>query len=68
MDDWGNLVSDLNSARFGFLTEADAWRWFGDEGVMALLDAGFDLVEVEATEVYVSYSGRQVMYCPAAVT
>jgi hypothetical protein len=50
------------SARFGFLTEADAWRWFGDAGVMALLDAGFDLVRVDATEVYLSRSRRQVMY------
>lgn len=34
----------------------------GDAGVMALLDAGFDLVQVDATEVYLSQSRRQVMY------
>ncbi len=47
--------------RYAFLTKEEAHRWF--DGWQSILDNhGFKLVEVEASEVIVSTSGKQVAF------
>lgn len=49
---------------FGFMHPSDALAWFGRHNLRAMADAGFHLRAVPAAKIWLSNSGRQVMFHP----
>lgn len=50
---------------FGFLTPKDAYDWFGPIHMMLMEQAGAELAPRRAKKVYLSMSGRQLIFLPA---
>lgn len=53
------------SPKFAFLKPEDAHAWFGPGMIDQMKAKGFNLVQVPASKVWLSESGKQVMYHPA---
>lgn len=49
---------------FGFLNPEDAKAWYGEDDLTWLAEQGFQLVPVEAEEIFPSRSGKQVIFTP----